>query len=80
MGVFEDHSGDILGGVKHTGSLCNLREKINRVQVDKKAKTFNIADEFVINVLKSHLLAALCSMFNIANREEAIPHEKTDSS
>ena len=63
------------GGVTHSGSICNLREKVNRTQLDKNAKTFSTADEFVIHTLKAHLLAAVYSMFGISSGDETIEHE-----
>ena len=62
------------GSVTIPGSMCNLREKINRTQLDKTAKTFSIADEFVVHALKAHLLAAVYSMFGISTGGEAIEH------
>ena len=34
------------GSPSHVGSLCNIRELVRRVQVDKKGKVFNVCDEF----------------------------------
>ena len=63
------------GSVALSGSLCNLREKVNRTQLDKNAKTFSIADEFVVHALKAHLLAAVYSMFGISGGDETIVHD-----
>ena len=50
------------GTPSQPGSLCNVREYISRKQVDKEARVFNAADEFLIHTFKSHLLASLlCS-------------------
>lgn len=63
------------GSITQSGSISNLREKVNRTQLDKTAKTFSIADEFVIHALKAHLLAAVYTMFNICSGDQRIPHE-----
>lgn len=36
----------------HPGSLCHLREHLNRKQVDKAVKVFNVGDEFVMHYFK----------------------------
>lgn len=41
------------------GSLCNLREVIRQVQVDKAAKVFNVGDEFLMHAFKAHLMAGI---------------------
>lgn len=41
------------------GSLCNLREIVRRTRVDKAVKVFNVGDEFLIHVFKSHLIASI---------------------
>ena len=63
------------GSITQSGSICNLRELVNRTQLDKGAKTFSITDEFVIHVLKANLLAAIYTMFNISSRDQSIRHE-----
>ena len=40
------------GNPSQPGSLCNLREQINRKQVDKSAKVFNVGDEFLLHCFK----------------------------
>ena len=37
------------GSPAQPGSLCNMKEIIRRIQVDKTAKVFNVADEFVLH-------------------------------
>ena len=49
------------------GSLCNMREIISRNLVDKEAKVFSIADEFILHVFQAHFQAAICSFFDIAS-------------
>ena len=44
------------GSPAHIGSLCNLREYIQRTGVDKAVKVFNRGDEFLVHAFKSHLL------------------------
>ena len=39
-----------MGASGFEGSLCHLKEIINRSSVDKKAKTFRPADEFFTQV------------------------------
>ena len=41
------------------GSLCNMREIIRRLQVDKTEKLFNIADEFMIHAFTGSRLPFL---------------------
>ena len=59
------------------GSLCNMREIIRRLQVDKTAKVFNTADEFMIHAFKAHLQAHVCHFFGIKSSSDPIPHPKT---
>ena len=51
------------------GSLCNIREIIRCVQVDKGGKVFNVCDEFLLHTYKSHLIAAICSGLRIGTPE-----------
>ena len=55
------------GTTSQPGSLCNVREYISRKQVDKEAKVFNVADEFLIHTFKSHLLARVCSLLKLTS-------------
>ena len=59
------------------GSLCNMREIIRRLQVDKTAKVFNTADEFVLLALKAHLQAHICHLLGLKSASDPIPHPKT---
>lgn len=65
------------GNPSHSGSLCNLREKIQRKQVDKSAKSFNVADEFIQHVFTSHLIVRICTLLNINSPDERIDHPST---
>ena len=59
------------------GSLSNLRCLINHTLVDKSAKTFSVADEFVVHAFKAHLLAAICTHLNVYSPSEPIDHESS---
>ena len=65
------------GSPSHVGSLCNIRELVRRVQVDKKGKVFNVCDEFLLHAYKSHFLAAICTQLHIDTPDDAIAHEST---
>ena len=56
------------------GSLCNMREVINRKQVDKKVKVFSVGDEFLLHAFKAHLTARVCTLFNINSPADNIQH------
>lgn len=62
------------GTPSHTGSLCNMREYINRKQVTKTVKVFNVGDEFVVHCFRAHLLARICSIFGITSTSDNIQH------
>ena len=40
------------GSPAQPGSLCHLREQVNRKQVDKAVKVFNVGDEFLLHCFK----------------------------
>ena len=61
------------------GSLCNMREIIRRLQVDKTAKVFNTADEFVLHAFKAHLQAHICHLLGLKSPSDPIPHPKHSS-
>ena len=64
------------GSPAHIGSLCNLREFVRRVQVDKSGKVFNVCDEFILHAFrKSHLLAAVCTHLKVQSPDTSITHE-----
>lgn len=65
------------GKPAHHGSLCNLKEVISRKQVDKKAKNFSVADEFVLHAFKSHMIAAICNILNVKDTSCNISHQET---
>ena len=65
------------GSPSHVASLCNLRELIRRVQVDKMAKVFSVCDEFVLHTYRSHLLAAICTYLKIESPDALVQHEPT---
>ena len=50
------------GSPAHPGSLCHLREHLNRKQVDKAAKVFNISDEFVMHCFKVETSTYTCTL------------------
>ena len=45
------------------GSLCQLREYMKRVQVDKDVKCYNVGDVF--SVFKAHFLAVICTQLGL---------------
>ena len=55
-----------------------MREIIQRVQVDKAAKVFNVADEFMVHVFKAHLSASVCTLLKLQSTSEVIHHEATE--
>ena len=61
------------------GSLCNMREIISRNLVDKEAKVFSIADEFILHVFRAHFQAAICSIFGITSISSQIVHPSTQT-
>ena len=63
------------GSPAHVGSLCNLRELVRRLQVDKAGKVFNVCDEFIVHAYKSHLLAAVCTQLKLESPDAFITHE-----
>ena len=65
------------GSPSHVGSLCNLREIIRRVQVDKTAKVFSVCDEFLLHAYRSHLIAAICTQLNVETPDAVLQHEPT---
>ena len=68
---------DVLGSLVQAGSLCNIRELIRRVEVDKGGKVFNVCDEFLLHTYKSRLIAAICTQLHIDTPEAPIQHEPT---
>ena len=62
------------GNPSEFGSLCNMREYVNRKQVDKNVKVFNVGDEFLMNVFNAHLQARICSILKIGSPTDNIQH------
>ena len=60
------------GNPSISGSLCQLREFIRRVQVDKEVKCFNVGDEFLLHVFQAHILAAVCTQLGIQSPADEI--------
>ena len=54
-----------------------MRDKINRKQVDKGVKVFNVGDEFLMHTFKAHLTARICAHLNISSASDDIPHENS---
>lgn len=46
-----------------------------RVQVDKGAKVFNVADKFLVHVFKAHLRTMVCT---VQSTSDIIDHEATE--
>ena len=53
------------GRPNQPGSLCNLREVVRRVQVDKRVKLFSTGDEFLLHCFQSQLLANICKQLGL---------------
>lgn len=73
MGVSQSCIFNILGLTSHVGSLCNIRELINRKQVNKSVPVFSIGDEFVTHAFKAHLTVGICKHFGISSSQ--VNHE-----
>ena len=65
------------GRPNQIGSLCNLREVVRRVQVDKGVKVFSTGDEFLLHCFQSHLLANICKQLGVENPSDTIPMHGT---
>ena len=65
------------GSPAQIGSLCNLREYVQRLQVDKSVKTFNTGDEFVVHAFKGHLMAAVCTILKVNSPQDLIAHDSS---
>ena len=65
------------GRPNQIGSLCNLREVVRRVQVDKGVKVFSTGDEFLLHCFQSHLLANICKQLGVENPSDTIPMHST---
>ena len=62
------------GSPSQPGSLCNLREIVQRTHVDKVVKVFNVGDEFLLHKFKAHLIAGIIHKFEISSSSDAIEH------
>ena len=65
------------GKVTLPGSLSNLRAYVNRTQVDKSGKTFNVIDEFIQQAFTAHLMTAICDQLHLESPHDNIPHEES---
>ena len=54
-----------------------MRDYISRVHVDKSAKVFNVADEFIVHLFKGHLIARICTLLHLNSPSDSITHEKS---
>ena len=63
------------GSATRHGSLCNIREYLNRKQVSKNVPVFSVGDEFVTQIFKGHLVASICRYFEIHSPQNSIKHE-----
>ena len=67
------------GKVNESGSLCNLRNRVNRNLVDKQGKTFSVTDEFICHAFEAHLTASICEELELESPEDDIPHESNQN-
>ena len=65
------------GSPAQTGSLCNLREVIRRIHVDKGVKVFIVGDEFLVHAFRAHLTASAMTHLKIIKADEPIDHPIT---
>ena len=65
------------GTPAQAGSLCNLRELIRRVHVDKGVKVFSVGDEFVLHAFRAHLTAGILTQLKLKGTTDSIPHTYT---
>ena len=61
------------------GSLCNMREIINRTLVDKEAKVFSTGDEFILNAFVAHFQAAICTILDVSSTSSQVVHPCSQS-
>lgn len=55
----------------------HVREYVQRLQVDKNVKTFNIGDEFLVHAFKGHLTAAICTLLKLKSQDDPVAHIPT---
>ena len=65
------------GAPNRAGSMCHLREVIQRNQVDKGVKIFNVGDEFLVHVFKAHFTAGILTILDAQSSTDNIQHEPT---
>ena len=65
------------GTPTQSGSLCNLRELIRCVQVDKGVKVFNLGDEFLLHTFEAHLITGVLTQLKLNSVSDNIVHLKT---
>lgn len=65
------------GTPSQVGSLCNMRECVRRLRVDKSVKVFNTCDEFLVHMFKAHLTASVCTQLKLKDTSDTIEHEPT---
>ena len=46
-------------------------------RVDKGAKTFGVADEFIMHTFTAHLISSICELLGIHSTTDPIPHENS---
>ena len=74
MGVLEGGCWQVLGtAVTYWFSVPSTG--INHPTVDRKAKTFSIADEFVLNTFRAHLLAVICDQLRLKSPSDLVSHD-----
>ena len=66
MAVSACTSAGLLGNPTTGGSLCQLRNYINCNLVDHAGKVFNVADQFITNSFKAHLIATVCTHLGVS--------------
>lgn len=54
-----------------------MREFISRKLVNKKVKTFNVGDEFLMHAFKAHYIARICSILGVSSPDQDIPHTQS---
>ena len=59
------------------GSLCNLREIVRRVQVDKGVKVFNVGDEFLMHAFRAHLTAGILTQLKLTSTSDPLEHTES---
>ena len=63
------------GSPQAVGSLSNLRQRIERLGVDKKGKVFSRGDEFIVHAFHGHLAASICTHLSLSSPDDLISEE-----